>query len=67
MGKLGSTYSGIVNTAIAEEVGNDEFNRNAVSNGPFMVKEWKAGSEIVLEKNPNYVTCLLYTSPSPRD
>ena len=33
-----------------------EFNRNAVSNGPFMVKEWKAGSEIVLEKNPNYVT-----------
>ena len=21
-----------------------------------MVKEWKAGSEIVLEKNPNYVT-----------
>lgn len=53
---LGSCFSGIVDTAVAEEVGNDEFNRNAVSNGPFMVKEWKAGSEIVLEKNPNYVT-----------
>lgn len=53
---LGSSFSGIVNTAVADEVGNDEFNRNAVSNGPFMVKEWKAGSEIVLEKNPNYVT-----------
>ena len=35
---LGSCFSGIVDTAVAEEVGNDEFNRNAVSNGPFMVK-----------------------------
>ena len=53
---LGSNFSGIVDVAVAEEVGNDEFNRNAISNGMFMVKEWKAGSEIVLEKNPNFIT-----------
>lgn len=53
---LASTYGGLVDVAAAEEMGDDEFNRAAVTNGPFMVKEWKAGSEIVLEKNPNFVT-----------
>lgn len=53
---LTSTYGGVVDVAKAEEVGNDEFNRCAVSNGMFMVKDWQAGSQIILEKNPNFKT-----------
>ena len=53
---VSSTYGGIVDVAAAEEMGMDGFNRAAVTNGPFMVKEWQAGSQIILEKNPNFVT-----------
>lgn len=53
---LASTYGGIVDVKAVDELGTDGFNRAAVTNGPFMVKDWKAGSEIVLEKNPNFVT-----------
>lgn len=49
-----STYGGIVNAAKAEELGDEEFNRCAVSNGMFYVEDWQAGSQIVLAKNPNY-------------
>lgn len=53
---LTSTYGGVVDVDVAEEVGNDEFNRSAVANGMFMVKDWQAGSQIILEKNPNFRT-----------
>lgn len=53
---LTSTYGGIVDVSAAEEMGNDEFNRCAVTNGPYMVKEWQAGSQLILEKNPNFKT-----------
>ena len=53
---VSSTYGGIVDVAAAEEMGMDEFNRAAVTNGPFMVKEWQQGSQIILEKNPYFKT-----------
>lgn len=53
---LTSTYGGVVHVDKAKEIGNDEYNRAAVTNGMFMVSDWQAGSQIVLEKNPNYRT-----------
>lgn len=53
---LTSTYGGVVHADKAEEIGNDEYNRAAVTNGMFMVTDWQAGSQIILEKNPNYKT-----------
>ena len=49
-----STYGGIVNAAKAEEMGDEAFNRPAVTNGMYYVEDWQAGSQIVLAKNPNY-------------
>ena len=49
-----STYGGLVNVAKAEEIGDEEFNRCAVSNGLYYVEDWQAGSQIILAKNPNY-------------
>lgn len=53
---LASSYGGVVNVDMADEVGMDEFNRTAVGNGPYLLKDWQAGSQVVLEKNPNYRT-----------
>ena len=43
----------IVNRAAVEADGDDHW-RDPVGTGPFMVKEWVAGSHITLERNPNY-------------
>ncbi len=51
-----STYGGIVHADLAEEMGNEEYNRAAVTNGMFYVKDWQAGSQIILEKNPYFKT-----------
>jgi 4-phytase/acid phosphatase/peptide/nickel transport system substrate-binding protein len=32
----------------------DDYNRNPVGTGPFIVKSWAAGDRMVLERNPNY-------------
>jgi peptide/nickel transport system substrate-binding protein len=32
----------------------DEYNRNPVGTGPYILKSWAAGDRMVLEKNPNY-------------
>lgn len=37
----------------AEEMG-DEYLRNAVGTGPFMVGEWVSETELILERNPDY-------------
>jgi len=39
-------------TAIQKE--GDDYNRNPVGTGPFVVKSWTAGDRMVLERNPNY-------------
>ena len=32
----------------------DDFNRNPVGTGPYILKSWTAGDRMVLERNPNY-------------
>src|SRR3954454_5139395 len=32
----------------------DDYNRNPVGTGPYIVKSWSAGDRMVLEKNPDY-------------
>ena len=32
----------------------DDYNRNPVGSGPFILKSWTAGDRMVLERNPNY-------------
>jgi peptide/nickel transport system substrate-binding protein len=39
----------------AEETLGDDYGRNPVGSGPFMVTEWEAGTRILLERNPDYV------------
>lgn len=51
-----SSYCGIVNTAVADEMGNEEFHKAAVGNGMYYVEDWQAGSQIVLAKNPYYAS-----------
>ncbi|MGC2871720.1 ABC transporter substrate-binding protein [Ihubacter sp. mB4P-1] len=53
---LCSDFGGVVDVDKAEEMGKDEYNRCAVTNGMYMVKDWQAGSQIILEKNPNFKT-----------
>ena len=53
---LTSTYGGLVDVAYAEEVGDEAFNRAAVSNGMYYVEDWQAGSQVVLAKNPYFQT-----------
>ena len=53
---LCSDFGGVVHADKAEEMGKDEFNRCAVTNGMYMVKDWQAGSQIILEKNPHFKT-----------
>src|SRR5687767_132681 len=38
----------------AKNVRGAEFMQKPVGTGPFMLKEWKKGSHITLERNPNY-------------
>lgn len=53
---LASSYGGVVDVDKADEMGKDEFNRNAVGNGPYLLEDWQAGSQVVLKKNPYYKT-----------
>ncbi|MDO5303563.1 MAG: ABC transporter substrate-binding protein [Clostridia bacterium] len=53
---LTSTYGGLVDVDQVEELGEEEFNRAAVSNGMYYVEDWQAGSQIVLAKNPYFQT-----------
>ena len=65
---LTTEYGGVVNARVAEEVGNEEFNRFPVASGPYMVKEWVRGSHVVLVRNENYTTNLPFVEnkgPNP--
>ena len=49
-----TSYFGIISPTAVEDLG-DDFGRQPIGSGPFMFKEWKAGQEITLVRNPDYV------------
>src|SRR5262249_37209313 len=38
----------------AMQAKGDDYNRNPVGTGPFVLKSWTAGDRMVVERNPNY-------------
>jgi 4-phytase/acid phosphatase/peptide/nickel transport system substrate-binding protein len=43
-----------VQSPTAWKTRGDEYNRNPVGTGPYMLKSWSAGDRMVLERNPDY-------------
>jgi peptide/nickel transport system substrate-binding protein len=44
----------VVQSPTAWKTKGDDYNRNPVGTGPYVLKSWTAGDRMVLEKNPNY-------------
>lgn len=53
---IASLYGGIVDVAVANEIGEWEFNKRPVGNGMYYVDEWVAGSHITLRRNEYFHT-----------
>jgi len=43
-----------VHSPTAWKTKGDDYNRNPVGAGPYVLKSWTAGDRMILEKNPNY-------------
>ena len=44
----------VIQSPTAWKTKGDDYNRNPVGTGPYILKSWTAGDRMVLEKNPNY-------------
>ncbi len=44
----------VIQSPAAMQAKGDDYNRNPVGTGPFVLKSWTAGDRMVLERNPNY-------------
>ena len=44
----------VVQSPTAWKTKGDDYNRNPVGTGPYILKSWTAGDRMVLEKNPDY-------------
>lgn len=44
----------VIQSPTAWKKEGDNYNRHPVGTGPFILKSWTAGDQMVLEKNPNY-------------
>src|SRR3954453_23121064 len=44
----------VVQSPTAWKTKGDDYNRNPVGTGPYILKSWAAGDRMVLEKNPDY-------------
>jgi peptide/nickel transport system substrate-binding protein len=44
----------VIQSPAAIQAKGDDYNRNPVGTGPFVLKSWTAGDRLVLERNPNY-------------
>jgi len=54
---LGISYAnqnGAVHSPTAWKTRADDYNRNPVGTGPYILKSWTAGDRMILEKNPDY-------------
>jgi peptide/nickel transport system substrate-binding protein len=51
---LGSVGGNVISKKAFEDLGRERFERNPVGTGPFELKEWKEGSEIVVTRFENY-------------
>lgn len=49
-----SQYTNPVSPAAYNRGGKDAYGRSPVGTGPFRFVEWKTGSQVVLERNPDY-------------
>jgi len=45
---------GVIQSPTAWKTKGEDFNRNPVGTGPYILKSWTAGDRMVLEKNPDY-------------
>ena len=43
-----------IHSPTAMQAKGDDYNRNPVGTGPFVLKSWTAGDRMVVERNPNY-------------
>jgi peptide/nickel transport system substrate-binding protein len=48
------TSNNVVQSPTAIQAKGDDYNRNPVGTGPYVLKSWTAGDRMVLERNPNY-------------
>jgi 4-phytase/acid phosphatase/peptide/nickel transport system substrate-binding protein len=46
--------NGVIQSPTAWKTKGDDYNRNPVGTGPYILKSWNAGDRMVLEKNPDY-------------
>jgi peptide/nickel transport system substrate-binding protein len=44
----------VIQSPTAWKTKGDDYNRNPVGTGPYILKSWTAGDRMVLERNPNY-------------
>jgi 4-phytase/acid phosphatase/peptide/nickel transport system substrate-binding protein len=44
----------VIQSPTAWKTKGDDYNRNPVGTGPYILKSWNAGDRMVLEKNPDY-------------
>jgi peptide/nickel transport system substrate-binding protein len=49
-----ANQNGAVHSPAAWKAKGDDYNRNPVGTGPYVLKSWTAGDRMILEKNPNY-------------
>ncbi len=49
-----ASSNNVVQSPAAIQAKGDDYNRNPVGTGPFVLKSWAAGDRLVLERNPDY-------------
>jgi peptide/nickel transport system substrate-binding protein len=49
-----ANQNNVMHSPAAIAARGDDYNRNPVGTGPFILKSWTAGDRLVLERNPNY-------------
>ena len=49
-----SNQNAAVHSPTAWKTRGDDYNRNPVGTGPYVLKSWTAGDRLILEKNPDY-------------